>query len=89
MWRSIFVSLVIFVGGLTPAGAQSVQLEERSVLGGKVVLLLPVTFELMGEEMLRLKYPAERRPTVVYTNPAGSVNVALNHTRAYSELTES
>ena len=34
----------------------------------------------MGEEMLRLKYPSEQRPTVVYSNPTGSVNVALNHT---------
>ena len=61
-------------------GAQPVQLEDRSVLDDKVVLLLPATFALMGEEMLRLKYPSERRPTEVYTNPAGSVNVALNHT---------
>jgi hypothetical protein len=34
----------------------------------------------MGEEMLRLKYPQERRPTVVYTDPTGSVNVTVNHT---------
>ncbi|MFY9610990.1 MAG: hypothetical protein WAU45_20560 [Blastocatellia bacterium] len=30
--------------------------------------------------MLKLKYPGERRPTLVFTNESGSVNVAVNHT---------
>jgi hypothetical protein len=55
-------------------------LAEKSVLDGKVVLLVPVSFDLMSEEIMRTKYPAEQRPTIVYTNESGSVNVALNYT---------
>ncbi len=80
MWRSIYVVVLILAGGLTPADAQSVKLEKRSVLGGKAVLLLPVSFELMDEERLRIKYPTKRPPKTVYTNRKGTVNVAINHT---------
>ena len=32
----------------------------------------------MSEEMMKLKYPSERRPALVYTNESGGINVALN-----------
>jgi hypothetical protein len=35
----------------------------------------------MSEEMMKLKYPSERRPTFVLTNKSGSINVAFNHTK--------
>lgn len=57
-----------------------VVLKPRTVLNGKLSLLLPQEFEEMGEEMRKLKYPYERRPTLVYTNKRGSVNIAINHT---------
>lgn len=50
------------------------------MLGDKLTILIPKNFQIMHEEMLKLKYPAERRPTLVYTNESGSVNIALNHT---------
>jgi hypothetical protein len=34
----------------------------------------------MSEEMAKLKYPSERRPTLIYTNDEASVNVAFNQT---------
>ena len=88
MPRIIFAAVVALVFGLPPAPAQSAQLEERSILGGKVDLLLPVDFALMDEEMLQFKYPYERRPTIVYTNPDASVNVAVNHTQNPVELAD-
>lgn len=36
----------------------------------------------MSEEMAKTKYPSERRPTIIYTNESGSVNIALNHTQS-------
>jgi hypothetical protein len=60
--------------------SSSIQLEGKTFLAGKVSLQLPADFEPMGEEMLKFKYPAERRPTLVYSNKAASVSVALNHT---------
>jgi len=57
-----------------------IPLERKALLDGRLSMLLPKSFTLMGEEMLRLKYPSERRPTVVYTNEAGSVNIGINFT---------
>lgn len=54
-------------------------LELKSLLSDKVEILLPKDFEIMSEEMMKTKYPSERRPTLVYTNKEGSINIAFNH----------
>lgn len=57
------------------------ELKERKVLNGKVTLLLPLVFTQMDESTLLMKYPnTANRPTEVYTNYNGSVNIAFNHT---------
>lgn len=58
----------------------AIELEKRTILNNKVDILLPKEFEIMSEEMMKLKYPSERRPTLVYTDKTGSVNIAFNHT---------
>jgi hypothetical protein len=74
--------LVLFVSSVAPHLSQpGLQLEEKHFLSNKLSVLMPKEFEIMGEEMLKLKYPSERRPTLVYTNKDGTVNVALNHTQ--------
>jgi len=55
-------------------------LEPQTVLGGEIALLIPHGFDVMSDEMLRSKYPSEPRPTLVYSNDTGSVNIAINHT---------
>ena len=68
---------------LTPLAEKTVGdiiLEPKTVINGRVSLLIPWDFTLMDEETLRLKYPSDRRPTVVYTDDTGAVNVAINHT---------
>lgn len=57
----------------------NIVLKPQEILGGKLSLLVPEEFSEMGEEMLRVKYPNERRPTLVYTDASGSINVAINH----------
>jgi hypothetical protein len=59
-----------------PTQSEEVKLTEKVILDGAVTLLIPNAFALMSEEMLRLKYPSERRPAVVFSNEAGSVNLA-------------
>lgn len=66
---------------LTATTVQGVALQPKSAINGKLSLLIPEEFTVMSEEMLSLKYPSSRRPTLVYTNEAGSVNVAINHTQ--------
>jgi hypothetical protein len=56
-------------------------LKPTTILDGKLEILIPEGFRLMSEEMLALKYPSERRPTVVYTNEPGTINIAVNHTQ--------
>ena len=51
-----------------------------SVLDNKVQILLPTDFEVMSEEMLQAKYPTNLRPTLVYSDEFGTVNIAINHT---------
>jgi len=58
----------------------TVELEKRKILNDKVEILLPKEFEIMSEDMMKLKYPSERRPTLVYTDKTGGINVAFNHT---------
>jgi hypothetical protein len=56
-------------------------LAEQSVLNGSLSLLLPGGFEPMSAQMLAIKYPGANRPTLVYSNSSGSINIAINHTQ--------
>lgn len=58
-----------------------VVLEPKEILDGKVKLLIPKEFSVMSAEMLEVKYPAAQRPTLVFTNEQGTVNLAINHTK--------
>jgi hypothetical protein len=88
MKRLSTISVYLFALFLFSAAIVRVELEERVVLDKKVSLKIPKGFEVMQEEMLKVKYPAERRPTLVYTNASGEINVALNLTanKASQEL---
>ena len=75
--RSAFAFLLIVVLAFTGAG---IEFETKSLLGNKIMLKIPKGFNIMSEEMAVLKYPADRRPTLIYTNESGGINVALNLT---------
>lgn len=57
------------------------KLGAKSVMNGKLSVLLPSGFTLMDLEMLKTKYQIEHRPTEVYTNEEGTINIAFNHTQ--------
>ncbi len=57
-----------------------VELEKKNILEGKVEILVPKHFGIMPEEMLLLKYPSANRPTLVYSDEDGTVNIAFNLT---------
>ncbi len=46
----------------------------------EVSLLVPEGFELLDEETLALKYPSQPRPTQVYSDASGGVNLIVKHT---------
>ena len=59
----------------------TIELETKSLLDDRLELKIPKAFVIMSEEMMQTKYPSERRPTLVYTNETGGINVALNLTQ--------
>jgi hypothetical protein len=65
---------------LTETTVDGIVLQPRTVVEGKLSLLMPKSFTVMDEEMLQTKYPNERRPTLVYTDESSRINVAINHT---------
>lgn len=69
---------VLFLILACPASAQD--LASRTVLDGRVTLLVPAGFERMSQEMLTAKYPRQQPPKLVLTNADGSVNIAFRHT---------
>ena len=71
---------VVLLSVQSSAQSAEVRLRERALLDGAVTLLIPESFGPMSEELLRLKYPSDRRPTQVFSNERGSVNLAANLT---------
>lgn len=68
--------------GLLVASEQTtrkIELEKRSIISNKVEISLPKNFTIMSEDMAKLKYPSERRPTLIYTDEEASINVAFNY----------
>ncbi len=83
--RFAYALLVQLFSALLCAAAAQAQvpgkLEARTALGGRVSLLVPESFKPLPENLLRLKYPAEQRPTEVLSNAQGSVNLTFNYTQ--------
>lgn len=81
MHRSVVLIVASVLALAASSAAGEPTLTQHMFLGGKLSLLVPESFAEMGDERLRIKYPSERRPTTVLTNPDGSINVAVNHTQ--------
>lgn len=79
--KETFISVVLlFAYSLTSYSQQ--ELVSKRVLGNKLNILIPKDFVSMSEDMLNAKYPiAGKRPSEVYTNATGSINIALNLTQ--------
>jgi len=75
------IGLTVLTVVLTTAFTLSIDLETKSLLNDKVELKFPQEFDIMSEELMKIKYPSERRPTLVYSNESGGINVALNLTQ--------
>ncbi|WP_210466206.1 hypothetical protein [Rufibacter roseolus] len=79
MNRNLLV-LLVFVLGLVSVSvhAQDISLTKKQLLNKKVEILVPAAFGEMTKELLKLKYPSERRPTMAYTDSSAKTNVAVN-----------
>lgn len=61
-------------------GGKTVKLAELSLFSDKLSLLIPDSFDVMSDDMAKLKYPTDHRPTLIYTNEDATVNIAFHHT---------
>lgn len=75
------IALITLTILVTIAFTVPIDLVTRSLLKDKVELKFPKDFKIMPEAMMKIKYPSERRPTLVYSNETGGINVALNLTQ--------
>jgi len=74
------LALSLFLFSLASAATLEIGFDTKSLLGNRLELKVPKGFDIMSEELMKLKYPSERRPTLVYSNDSGAINVALNLT---------
>jgi len=78
-FRTLGLTILTLI--LISATSSKNELEIKSLLNDKVELKVPLDFEIMSDEKLQTKYPTANRPTLVYTNKSGGINVALNLTQ--------
>ena len=63
--------------------------QSETILNKSLKVFIPSGFALMDEAILKARYPIEgRRPTEVYTNTQGTINIAFNHTQTRGGITD-
>lgn len=60
---------------------KQLQFREYEIIKNQLWMWLPDEFTLLGKELMRIKYPNESRPDIIYTNPEATVNVSFSHKR--------
>jgi hypothetical protein len=60
-------------------GDEKIILEEKDI-SSNIKTLIPENFNIMTEEIAKIKYPSEHRPTYIYTNDNASINITFNIT---------
>lgn len=51
---------------------------EREIIKRQLWMWLPDEFDLLSQDMARLKYPAEGRPDIIYTSQDMTVNISFS-----------
>jgi hypothetical protein len=80
MSRLSILAFAAFTFVLSAAFISRIDLEKKLLLNDRIELKIPKDFTVMSDEMLKIKYPNENRPKLVYTNETGGINVALSLT---------
>ncbi|HOV26445.1 MAG TPA: hypothetical protein PK566_08825 [Pseudobacteroides sp.] len=66
--------------GMININGEDIEFHEKTLLDGKINIILPKSFSEMSPEIASIKYPSERRPKLIYTNESTSINISFNHT---------
>ena len=81
-------AVILIVCGLFAFRSDGIEFDTKSLFGNQIELKIPKGFIIMPEEMAKLKYLPERRPTLIYTNETGNISVALNITNTKATQSE-
>lgn len=73
------VSRAIQAGELA-LGDETITFSRTEVIPRQVFMFVPDSFEPMPEDYARIKYPADRRPKLIYTDPTLEMNLTVNPT---------
>ncbi|EPY12200.1 MULTISPECIES: hypothetical protein [Paenibacillus] len=65
---------------LISVNGQMIPLADRTLLAGKLHVRMPKTWRLMTQQEAAIKYPSVYRPSLIYTNNEGTVNLTINLT---------
>lgn len=65
---------------LISVNGQMIPLTDRILLAGKLHVRMPKTWRLMTQQEAAIKYPSVYRPSLIYTNNEGTVNLTINLT---------
>jgi hypothetical protein len=78
--RALGALILFSTGTLAATPPAEIALTERSTYNGDVTISVPQDFKVMSDDMLRVKYPNQIPPEIVYTDETGAVNLALSLT---------
>ncbi|WP_010495298.1 hypothetical protein [Paenibacillus elgii] len=59
---------------------ETITFSKTEVILGQVFMFVPDSFEPMPEDYAKIKYPADRRPKLIYTDPTLEINLTVNPT---------
>jgi len=77
--------ILICVALFSVSAASSAEIEEANLLGSRIHMDVPSSFEPMPEEQLELKYPNGTPPGHVLSAEDGAVTITFNHTSSPME----
>jgi hypothetical protein len=80
--KSLLLACVLSLFASVSHAQDTLRLVQRTALGGAVTLMAPDGFGPMSPALVQTKYPSERRPTEVLTNPETTINIAFGHSSA-------
>lgn len=56
---------------------ETLELEEKTILDGRLTMLLPTRFGEMNEDLKAVKYPGPEGPEWVYSNESGDISITF------------
>ena len=78
--RIILIGLIVFPLISMTINEIEIELETKTLLEDRIELKVPVDFQIMSDQLMKVKYPSENRPNLIYTDESGGINVALSLT---------